>query len=1406
MWHSAASISRIEDVIPGLSPIAGGRQRCLLTLAVSMRILVAPACSPLNIPRNLARLLGGNDDVVAFALAPEDMLPEKRSFVEMARSTRLFIFIFETWPFFAEATRRWPSRFYRRGKCDVRPSNRFRASIQKDSTKSAFSIKLRLVMVPTRRRCLGQTFALVVSAGLAQMPVSASTNLVWQPGPGCRFAPLAVPQMGQAGFTLLNPEQTGISFSNRLSEAAVSTNRLLEIGSGVALGDIDGDGWVDIYFCRLEGGNVLYRNLGNWRFADITASAGVECPNQFSTGCVFADVDGDGHLDLLVNSLGGGTRLFLNDGKGHFTEKTESGLLRHFGATSMALADVKGNGTLDLYVANYRTDTFFDNPPGLRVEMRPQSDGTVAAEPRDRFVTLPVPNRTPMVLERGEPHVLYINRGGGQFAPIPWQVGVFLGEDGRPVREPPTDWGLSVIFRDLDGDGLPDLYVCNDFVYWPDRLWLNQNGQRFRAAARTVLRCTSLSSMAIDVADINRDGFDDLFVADMLSPRRAARAWQRPDTLKGSIKWPTEDPDFRPEVPRNTLQLARGDGTYAEIALLAGVAATDWTTSAAFLDVDLDGWEDLLLSTGNNRDVQDVDAIAPINRGGGWKTPQMRLMDWRKLPRREAANVALRNSHNLTFEDKSAAWGFNAVGIAHGMAFADLDNDGDLDVVVNSLNAPARIYRNNSPAPRIAVRLKGAGANTRGIGAKIKVIGGPVTQTQEMIAGGRYCSSDDPMRVFAAGDARQLRIEVAWRSGKRSLVTNALPNCVYEIDESYAEPAASARARDSLSVSTEPPVVKDFKSQISDPKFRPGQPLFEDISAHLNHVHVDSPFDDFARQPLLPHKLSTLGPGVCWADLTGDGRDDLLIGGGKDGRAAIFRNDGKGNLVEWADAPVPKCNPRDQTTLLVWRGADGAARLIAGEANWEDADTNAPPFRVAELRAGSRTSIKQGLHSGTSATGPLALADVDGDGNLDLFVGGRVAAGRYPEPVNSYLLRPEGGVFCIAQTFPGLGLVSGAVFIDFDSDGWPDLALACEWDSIRLFHNDHGKFTEVTSAFGLAQFKGWWNGIAVGDFDGDGRLDLVASNWGRNWRLDQPAGSNMPVCLYYGDFANNGIVQTLLASADPWLSKVTPWRERKTVCGALPSVVERLPNHHAYGLASVQEMLGDQMATAHELQAGTFDSMVFLNRGDHFEAHPLPLEAQFAPGFGVTVSDFDGDGNEDVFLAQNFFGVDAETSRHDAGIGLVLLGDGHGDFRALGPRASGIAIFGEQRGSAVADFDGDGRPDLAVAQHCGQTKLYRNLGGAAGVRVILKGPAGNPQAVGAVTRLKFADHWGPARESHAGGGYWSQDSATFIMAAPSLPQALQVRWPGGNLQTWSWPSTAKSVEVTTNGIAVRSDR
>jgi len=1179
-------------------------------------------------------------------------------------------------------------------------------------------------------------------------------------------------------------EQTGVTFTNMLPPERLLENQIRYNGSGVTAGDIDGDGLCDLFFCSLEGRSHLYKNLGNWKFVEVTDAAGVACEGLFTSGAVFVDVDGDGDLDLLVNSYGGGTRLFLNDGKGHFTEKKDAGLVQKYGSTSMTLADIDGNGTLDLYVANYSTTTIADNPGMKFTVQRINGKLTVVAadgipvqgnmDLENRFI---VDESTGGIKQNGEPDILYINKGNGVFEAQSWTDGRFLDETGQPLTIAPHDWGLSAAFRDFNGDGLPDLYVCND-LFSPDRAWTNQGNGRFRAVSNFSIRHMCDSSMGLDFADINRDGVDDFLTLEMLSRHHQVRAVQVVGLHEETSQ--PGDIDNRPPYNRNMLFLGRGDGTFAEIAQLAGLEASDWSWMPAFLDVDLDGYEDVLIVTGYFMDSLNADLRAEFDRQKAGKRLSVKEgleLQHRVFPLHRQPKVAFRNRGDLTFEDAGDRWGFNEVGISQGMCLADLDNDGDLDVIINNFGAPPSLYRNEASAPRVAVRLKGLPPNTCGIGSKILFQGGPVPQSQQVVCGGRYLSSDDTERVFAAGSsAGPFTIEVAWRSGRHSLLTNVQPNCVYEIDESQAQPSA-------------PPV---------QPALKP--PLFKDVSTALNHVHRESAFDDFARQPLLPRKLSQAGPAICWLDVNGDGWPDLLIGGGRTGEMGVFINDAKGGFRR---LPVSSelGGLKTEQAALVGVPLNTNTVVLVAASNYEQPCTNSV-CRVGVSGAGAR--MLDSLPAMESCPGPLALADVDGDGILDLFVGGRVVPGKYPVPASSRLYRgqPGGGFALDSSTtalFRDMGLVNGAIFSDLDSDGWPDLILALDWGPLRVFHNDKGRFREVTAELGLSKYTGWWNGVATGDFDGDGRMDIVASNWGRNTRYQRyrPA----PIRVYYGDWNSIGEMELLEAVEDPELKKVVPVKGFRSVREALPWVAGLFNTYAAYGEASIQQVLGEHFAKCASLEANTLESMVFLNRGDHFEARPLPAEAQFAPAFGICVADFDGDGCEDIFLAQNFYPVDAEGSRYDAGRGLLLRGDGHGGFVCIAGQFSGIEVYGDQRGAAACDYDKDGRVDLAVSQNGSETKLFHNENAAPGLRVVLAGGEGNPAAYGAQLRLIYADGQGPVREVHGGGGYWSQDGATQVLGRGRPPVAVWVRWPGGKSVTYPLKEQAAEIVVSPSGKA-----
>ncbi|HXI51784.1 MAG TPA: VCBS repeat-containing protein [Candidatus Saccharimonadales bacterium] len=1215
---------------------------------------------------------------------------------------------------------------------------------------------------------------------LTLLPAKGAERM-WHAISGGRYTDLQVPSGGKPGFTLLAPDQTRILFTNTLQEAEGASNRVLFNGSGVAAGDFDGDGWPDLYFCSLNGQNTLFKNLGGWRFVDVTEQAGLKRDRRYYRGAVFADVNGDGALDLLVGVVGAGVQCFLNDGHGKFTDATTAARTASpYASSTLALADVDGNGTLDLYVANNRKDDIRDRG---RAELH-LVDGKLAVPPELQGRLLVVNGQ---VLEYGEPDQLYINDGRGHFAPVSWTGGRFRNEEGAPLTEAPLDWGLTAAFRDLNGDGFPDLYVCNDF-WTPDRVWLNDGKGRFRAAPRLALRNMCASSMGVDFADIDRDGFLDFFVVDMLS--RDPRLRKRQGLAQPPVASPIGVIEDRPQFMRNTLFHNRGDNTFEEIANFAGVMASEWSWSPVFLDVDLDGYEDLLITSGHARDVQDLDAQRQVRaRQHSWKnfTNEAQrqeaftreLMEHMRLyPELRTPIVAFRNRGDLRFEDVTPAWGTATPGVHHALALADLDQDGDLDLIVNNLGSAAGIYRNDTSAPRVAVRLRGLAGNVQGIGATVRLLGATVPrQSLEVVSGGRYLAGSEPLLVFAPGSVTQgMTIEVSWRSGRQSRIQEVSANRLYELDEPSAPaPAVSTTAAATASRA----------------------PLFLEVSSWIQHRHHEEEFNDLSRQPLLPRRLTRLGPGVAWFDLDGDGFEDLIIPTGRGGTLACYRNVEGRSFRRESGPPFDLPAARVQTTVLGRRTAAGA-ELLVGSSNYEDASADAPAVLRFDLASRQVTGVCTG---GVSSTGPLALGDLDLDGDLDLFVGGRVVPGRYPEPAPSRIFRWESGGFQLdtnnTAVLQGAGLVSGAVWSDLDGDGWPELILACEWGPVRVFQNRSGRLVETTAQLGLADFTGWWNSITTGDLDGDGRPDLVAGNWG--WNGEETASRERPLPIFFGDFLDRGMVNLVESEWDPVSRDWAARRSLDALAGELPMLQEQFHSHLEFSQATLKTWLAPFQSRVRQLSVTTLASTVFLNRGDHFEPMPMPREAQWAPVFGVVVADFDGDGHEDVFLAQNFFATRPGTPRLDAGRGLLLRGEGNGKLHALGAAESGLEIYGEQRGAAAADFDGDGRTDLVVTQNGAATRLWRNASARAGLRVRLMGPPDNPHGVGTSLRVKFGARLGPAREIHAGSGYWSQDGAVPVLATPEAPNGLMVHWPGGQTVTVPVAPSAREIAVTNAG-------
>ncbi len=1210
--------------------------------------------------------------------------------------------------------------------------------------------------------------------------LAASPDLPAAPAPAPTSLPVVMRPVNPlpskaAGFTSLDPGQTGIRFTNQLPIARVLHNQNLMNGSGVAAGDFDGDGRCDLFLCAIAGTNALYRNLGNWRFEDVTATAGVGGERWASTGATFADLDGDGRLDLLVATLGAGAQSYRNLGNGRFQLTTsEAGLASTSGSTSLPLGDVDGDGDLDLYVANYGAESVLRT--GGRAEIRRVNGEWVFSGPnahRLRYVD-------GKVEEVGEVGVLYLNDGQGRFKPVPWSSEFFTGIDGQP-KAPPLDYGLGAQFRDVNGDGAPDLYICNDFQM-PDRLWINDGHGRFRETTSSSLRKFPFSSMGVDFGDLDRDGHLDFLVVEMAS-REHSRVMRQ---LAGMTPTPNLPGrwDARPQVVRNTLFRSNGDDTWSEIAEFSGLAATDWSWQPVFLDVDLDGFEDILIANGMLFDTQDRDAFARI-QALGRQTPESARTNLLLHPPFRSPNVAFRNLGSFSFQDVSASWRFDSTRISQGIALADLDDDGDADVIVNCLNDGPLVYRNETPAPRLSVRLRGRAPNTLGIGSSIRVEGGPVPQVQEIVAGGRYLSADEPFRTFACGTATQLTVRVAWRSGRTSVVTHAVPNSVLVITE-------------------------DPESPVVPPALPPQSlPWFADASKQLAHRHHEGVFDDFARQPLLHRQLSALGPGLAWTDLTGDGRDELVIGTGKGGRLAAFQFSTNGMA-----SPIPSDGvaPGDVVGITGWQTRDGQSALLAAVSTYED--TTPTLASLVEITFASRNGTLRiaplnNVPSLPPAPGPVAAADFDGDGDLDLFVGSRVIPSAYPRASASLLFRRDGGTFVAEPSASPLlqnaGMVSGAVWSDLEDDGYPELILACEWGPLRILRNHQGRFSTwnpsvvhgpespATPARLLSEFTGWWNGVTTGDFNGDGRLDLLGANWGLN--TGYRATTYQPLRLHFAQYSSASSEDLIEAYFAPESGKEVPRRSLNALGRAFPFLAGIFPTHTAFAQAGIDDLLNNLPFPPATVAATTLATTLFLNTPTGFVAVPLPAEAQFAPAFGMTVTDADADGHLDLFLAQNFFGMRIEWPRCDAGRGLWLRNDGSGRFQAIPSSTSGVALLGEQRGAALGDVNDDGHPDLAVAQNGGATTLWTRTSTQAALRVAVTGPAGNPGGFGVTVRPRYGTQDGPTQEIRAAAGYWSKDSAAVFFPGPQRPTELRLRWPGGREQRVPVPAASNRLHL-----------
>lgn len=1042
---------------------------------------------------------------------------------------------------------------------------------------------------------------------------------------------------------------TGVRFENRLTESQdfnVFTYRNFYNGGGVALGDLNGDGLPEIVLTSNMSDDRIYLNLGNYRFRDITDEAGfTKKKGAWSTGVTLADVNGDGLLDIYVCLAGKveadrrANALYINKGvnpKGvpTFEEKArEYGIADEGYSTQAAFFDYDRDGLLDLVVINNSS--------------RPVS-------------SLGMKN-TRTVRDKDGGARLYHNVGG-HFVDVSEKTGIYGSEIG---------FGLGVVVSDVDRDGWPDIYVSNDF-FEHDYLYMNNKNGTFSEALDRSMPVSSYFSMGLDIADINNDGLPDVYTTDMLPEDE-----YRLRTTSNFESWDTYDAKLKNglgyQFMRNMLQLNNGNGTFSDVGQMAGVARTDWSWSALIADYGLDGQKDIFVTNGLARDVTSQDYVAFLGSSATMKSATqdkrvdflglIKAMTSTKLP-----DYAFRNSGNMTFTNEAAAWGLNTPNISSGAAYGDLNGDGALDLVVSNVDDVAFVYRNNartlSKNRYLQVKLDGDGKNRFAIGARVTLRLGSDSLYQELEPTRGFQSSVDYLLTFGIGGHDTVdALRVEWPDGRVSSMEHV---------------AANRRV-----------VVKQLESSRVPPiQATPVKSLFSDVTngTGIEFVHRENDFVDFDRERLIPKMVSIDGPFMSVADVNGDGLADAFIGGAKEQAGALLIQQRDGKFVS-TNRAVFEQDKISEDLGSVFFDANGDGRpdlyVVSGGSDFTDIAPALQDRLYLNDGRGNFRKSEGSLPAETFSGSRVAAADFDGDGDMDLFVGGRVIPGRYGLDPTSMLLKNDGrGHFTDVtnQAAPGLaqvGMVTDAVWTDVTGDARPDLVVVGDWMPIIIYRNKGGGRLERMDARGLEKSNGWWNRIVTGDFNGDGRTDFVVGNLGLDTRLQ--ATEKEPLTMYVGDFDGNGFYEQLVCYYSK--GRVLPLVLRDDLLAALPSLKTRYPDYKSYANQALNDIYSPrELSDAVVKNAYTFSTSLILNNGDgSFKVVPLPAEAQRSPVEGILAADFDHDGRLDLLLAGNFDGVKPEIGRMSSSYGLFLHGDGKGSFTPVPTTKSGFFVPGQAR-------------------------------------------------------------------------------------------------------------------------------
>ncbi|HXQ80607.1 MAG TPA: FG-GAP-like repeat-containing protein [Opitutaceae bacterium] len=1150
------------------------------------------------------------------------------------------------------------------------------------------------------------------------------------------LAPHPFPR-GKTMFVELPAEETGVRTENRYADPRMHGDLYQEfetssVGTGIAIGDYDGDGRPDIYVVSKTEGCRLFRNLGGYKFEDVTEKAGVGAtPGVWNQGATFVDINNSGRLDIYVCRYNAPNLLYVNQGDGTFREMAHAyGLDVVDSSVMAAFCDYDRDGWLDLYIATNI----------LNITTHPS----------------------------GQRGILFHNNRNGTFTNVTDSAGI-LG----PSQSHSATWW------DYDNDGWPDLYVANDYGY-PDRLYHNNRDGTFTDTLDRVLPHVSFSSMGSDLGDVNNDGFIDFLVADM-----AATTHVRDQHSIADARGRTEEnPDSQTKYHRNALLLNTGTGSFQEAAYLAGIAATDWTWSVRLEDLDNDGRLDLFVTNGFPRDPG-ADVVQRMMRA---ETPAERIRIMYESPPQAERHLALRNMGDLRFGDVSAQWGLGKKGVSFGAALGDLSGDGNLDIVYSNYHAGVTVMRNDCDSGHVVnVDLRGTVSNRYGVGATVRVESALGIQVRQLVLARGYMSSSEPMLHFGFGaDTVIRRMVVNWPSGHVQAFEN-LP-----VDRRYT--------------------VTEPSAPIQPPGDAPRAPTrFDEVgrAAGLALFSHEEPVDEFVGQRLLPFRQNPHGPGLAVGDVFGNGRDDVVLGGTTRDSLRIVHASSTGQFMVTDSSAVLTGPAVDDGPVLLFDSAGtgrqdllvtkGGNSLPAGSQEYQ------PRLFLNDGHGAFRPAPDDALPQLPVSAGAVAAADFDHSGRLGLFIGGRVLPGRYPLAPQSALLANRGGRFeDVTDTLaPGLrevGMVTSALWTDVDGDGWPDLLLALDWGGVRYFHNSQGKgFEDWSEKAGFASAgTGWWTSIAAADFNGDGRMDYVVGNVGLN--SIYTADPAHPALLFYGDFREGGPKQLIEGYYEG--DTLYPRRSRRDLGAAIPAVLKRFPTYDAYARATLGQVVGDgRLARARRFAATGFQSGVFLSQPDGtYRFEPLPRVAQISPLQGMVAGDFGGDGHAGVYAVQNSYAPIISVGRLDGGLSQLLRGDGHGHFAAVPPVESGLVVPGDAKALALLDLDQDGWPDLLVTRNNDTTLLFHN-NGAAGhkpLRILLRGAAGNPTAVGSRIAVEFADGSTEVAEVYAGSGYYSQSTAACFFGYPegNPPRRIRVRWPSGASSEHGFPAGSTTLSLS----------